>query len=55
MLEAFPQAAVLVRAYDRLHLMELHDLDLAFAQRELFESAIVMGRAALRISGIDQQ
>jgi voltage-gated potassium channel Kch len=51
-LEAFPQAAVMVRAFDRRHLIELDGLDLAFAQRELFESAIVMGRAALRASGV---
>jgi voltage-gated potassium channel Kch len=51
-LEAFPQAAVLVRAYDRLHLLELDGLDLAFAQRELFESAVAMGRAALKAMGI---
>ena len=50
-LEAFPQAAVLVRAYDRLHLIELDGLDLAFAQRELFESAVAMGRAALKVVG----
>jgi len=53
-LEAFPQASVMVRAYDRVHLMQLDGLDLAFAQRELFESAIVMGKAALRASGIDK-
>ncbi len=52
-LEAFPQAAVMVRAYDRLHLIELDGLDLAFAERELFESAVAMGRAALRASGIE--
>ncbi|QNM82674.1 cation:proton antiporter [Sphingomonas sabuli] len=46
-LEAFPQAAVMVRTFDRVHLMELDQLDLAFAQREMFESAITMGRAAL--------
>ena len=51
-LEAFPQAAVLVRAFDRVHLIELDRLDLAFAQRELFESAVAMGRAALRSLGI---
>ena len=51
-LEAFPQAAVMVRAYDRLHLIELDGLDLIFAERELFESAVAMGRAALRASGI---
>jgi monovalent cation:proton antiporter-2 (CPA2) family protein len=51
-LDAFPQAQVMVRAYDRLHLMELSGLDLALAERELFESAVVMGKAALRASGI---
>jgi glutathione-regulated potassium-efflux system protein KefB len=52
-LDAFPQAAVMVRAYDRLHLIEFEKLDLAFAERELFESAVAMGRAALRANGID--
>ena len=52
-LEAFPQASVMVRAYDRVHLMELDGLDLAFAQRELFESAVAMGKAALKASGIE--
>jgi monovalent cation:proton antiporter-2 (CPA2) family protein len=52
-LKAFPQASVMVRAFDRVHLMALDGLDLAFAQRELFESAITMGRAALKASGID--
>jgi monovalent cation:proton antiporter-2 (CPA2) family protein len=52
-LKAFPQASVMVRAFDRVHLMDLDGLDLAFAQRELFESAITMGRAALKASGIE--
>ena len=51
-LGAFPQASVMVRAFDRLHLMELSGLDLVLAERELFESAVVMGKAALRASGI---
>jgi glutathione-regulated potassium-efflux system protein KefB len=54
-LEAFPQAAVLVRAFDRVHLMSFDDLDLAFAQRELFESAVKMGRAALEVMGLDPE
>ncbi len=53
-LEAFPQASVLVRAFDRVHLMSFDGLDLTFAQRELFESAIKMGRAALESLGIAQ-
>ena len=51
-LEAFPQASVMVRAFDRRHLIELRGLDLTLAERELFESAVVMGKAALRASGI---
>ena len=54
-LDAFPQAAVLVRAFDRRHLISLRTLDLAFAQRELFESAVTMGKAALRALGIEGQ
>ena len=54
-LEAFPQAAVLVRAFDRVHLMSFDGLDVAFAQRELFESAVKMGRAALESLGIDPE
>ncbi|MFL6781265.1 MAG: cation:proton antiporter [Sphingomicrobium sp.] len=52
--QAFPRASVMVRAYDRLHLIELRGLDLAFAEREMFEGAVAMGRAALRASGIDR-
>ena len=52
-LKAFPQASVMVRAYDRVHMIELDGLDLAFAERELFESAVAMGKAALRASGIE--
>ena len=55
MLEAFPQAAVLVRAFDRVHLIDLDGLDLAFAQRELFESAVAMGRAALKAVGVSPE
>jgi voltage-gated potassium channel Kch len=52
-LKAFPQASVMVRAFDRVQLIEFRGLDLAFAQRELFESAVAMGRAALKVSGIE--
>ena len=51
-LDAFPQASVMVRTFDRRHLIELRGLDLVLAERELFESAVVMGKAALRASGI---
>jgi glutathione-regulated potassium-efflux system protein KefB len=54
-LEAFPQAAVHVRAFDRLHLIELNDLDLAGAMREVWESAVAMGREGLRMFGVDDE
>ena len=54
-LEAFPQAAVLVRAFDRVHLMSFDGLDVAFAQREMFESAVKMGRAALEAMGLEPE
>jgi glutathione-regulated potassium-efflux system protein KefB len=54
-LEAFPQAAVFVRAFDRLHLMELTALDLKCTVRELFESAVMMGREALALFCIDAE
>ena len=54
LLKAFPQAAVMVRAYDRVHMIAMRGLDIAFAERELFESAVAMGRAALKASGIDK-
>ncbi len=54
-LEAFPQAAVFVRAYDRLHLIELAKVDIKFALRELFELGIAMGREALRLFCIDDE
>jgi monovalent cation:proton antiporter-2 (CPA2) family protein len=52
-LEAFPQATVMARVFDRRHLMSLDGLDLAFAQRELFESAVLMGRKALKAVGLE--
>ena len=45
--EAFPDAALFVRTFDRRHVMKLAGSDIAFQVRELRESAIAMGRAAL--------
>lgn len=53
-LDAFPNAAVLVRAFDRRHMMVLAQLDIAGAVRELFESAVVLGREALEAVGISE-
>ena len=51
-LEAFPQARVMVRVFDRRQVINYDGLDIAFMQRELFESAVVMGREALLGLGV---
>jgi glutathione-regulated potassium-efflux system protein KefB len=53
-LEAFPQAAVYVRVFDRRQLMALGGVDLAGTYREVFESAVCMGRAALHCFCVDE-
>lgn len=52
--EAFPQAALLVRAFDRRQLLALKDMDLAGVVREVFESAICMGIQAMDTLGVPQ-
>ncbi len=52
--EAFPQAALLVRAFDRRQLLELRDMDLTGVVREVFESAICMGVQAMDALGVPQ-
>ena len=54
-LEAFPQAAVFVRAFDRRHLIELRPHDFKFVIREVFESAVTMGREALKLFCVDDE
>jgi len=54
-LEAFPQAAVMVRAFDRRQVLALGSLNLAAVVREVYESAIVMGHAALRQLGVTDE
>jgi len=51
-LDAFPQAAIMVRAYDRRQVIEWAGLDIDLIQRELFESAVKMGREALERLGV---
>ena len=53
-LEAFPQAAVYVRVFDRRQLMALGGVDLAGTFREVFESAVCMGREALKCFCVDE-
>ncbi|MFS4458218.1 monovalent cation:proton antiporter-2 (CPA2) family protein [Bdellovibrio sp. HCB2-146] len=48
----FPQAKVLVRAYDRTHARELLTAGADFQIRETFESAILFGEEALRQIGV---
>jgi glutathione-regulated potassium-efflux system protein KefB len=54
-LEAFPQAAVLVRVFDRRQLIALNGLDLKGTVREIFESAVFMGKQALETLGFSEQ
>lgn len=51
-LGAFPHAAVLVRAFDRRHMITLAPLDLTITIREVYESAIYMGMEALKSIGV---
>lgn len=50
----FPQAKVLVRAYDRVHAVELIRAGVDYQMRETFESAFRFGAATLLELGIDQ-
>ena len=51
-LKTFRQAAVYVRAYDRRALMRYRGLDTAGVVREVFESAVLMGRKVLKTLGV---
>lgn len=51
-IEAFPRAQVMVRVFDRRDMVEFAGLEVAVMQRELFESAVLMGREALMKLGI---
>jgi monovalent cation:proton antiporter-2 (CPA2) family protein len=51
--EAFPNARLLVRIFDRRQLIDLAEAPMHFAVREVNESAIAMGIAALQTIGID--
>ncbi|WCP14666.1 Glutathione-regulated potassium-efflux system protein KefC [Sphingobium sp. AntQ-1] len=53
--EAFPQAALMVRAFDRRQVLELQDMDLAGIVREVYESAICMGVQAMQSLGVPDE
>ncbi|GGC88393.1 monovalent cation:proton antiporter-2 (CPA2) family protein [Chelatococcus reniformis] len=50
--EAFPNAGLLVRAYDRGHALELMNQKVDFQMRETLESALAFGRDALEFLGL---
>jgi glutathione-regulated potassium-efflux system protein KefB len=52
--DAFPQAQLMVRLFDRRHVLALKHVDLAGSVREVFESAVCMGRQALGVLGVDE-
>jgi glutathione-regulated potassium-efflux system protein KefB len=51
--EAFPDAAIFVRAFDRRSMIALREARVEGVVREVFESAIQMGREALACIGLD--
>jgi monovalent cation:proton antiporter-2 (CPA2) family protein len=52
---AFPHLRILVRAHDRTHYMRLVAADIDLAVRELFHSALELGRIALRELGSSEE
>jgi glutathione-regulated potassium-efflux system protein KefB len=53
--EAFPQAAIFVRAFDRRSLIALSGAPADYAVREVMESAVAMARAALGLLGDSEE
>ncbi|MET0239333.1 MAG: cation:proton antiporter [Sphingobium sp.] len=53
-LDAFPQAAIFVRVFDRKQLIALDGVEVAGTKREVFESAISMGRDVLVKLGVPE-
>jgi len=52
--EAFPDATIYVRAYDRRSVMKMHGAPIEGVVREVMESAISMARRALTSVGVDE-
>lgn len=53
--EAFPQASIFVRAYDRRMLLKLKGGAATAVVREVLESAIKMARLAMEAAGVDEE
>jgi glutathione-regulated potassium-efflux system protein KefB len=51
----FPNLKVLIRAFDRRHVMQLANADCDAVVREVHESAVLMGRAALKAADVDDK
>ena len=51
--EEFPQVRTCVRAYDRIHAIDLMKLEVDYQMRETFESALAFGQATLEELGLD--
>lgn len=52
---AFPQARLHVRAYDRIHAIDLMNAGVDLHVRETFESALSFGRSTLQALGADEE
>ncbi|MGN6375788.1 MAG: cation:proton antiporter domain-containing protein [Sphingomonas sp.] len=53
--QAFPDAAIFARAYDRRSLVKMHGAPVAGTVREVIESAVCMARLALTEIGVDEE
>jgi monovalent cation:proton antiporter-2 (CPA2) family protein len=53
--EAFPNAAIFVRAFDRRALLKLRDAPVAGAVREVLDSAVRMARMAMEKVGVERE
>jgi monovalent cation:proton antiporter-2 (CPA2) family protein len=53
--EAFPNAAIFVRAFDRRALLKLKDAPIAGAVREVLDSAVRMARMAMEKVGVERE
>lgn len=51
---SFPKIKTIVRAYDRMHVMELTDWTNGLIVRETFESSVLMGREGLLRLGVSE-
>ncbi len=53
--QAFPDARIVARVYDRRAMIRLKDAPVTFMVREVMESAVVMGREALEVLGLSAE